>query len=395
MTTTRLTQAGRIALAPAALVVVVGAVAGLAHHQPPRAAAAGHPAGYTVATGNPAPAPALIPRAVRQGAAPGRAPGSAVPPRTTAAALDDRAGITVPYWAVAAVLAVFLLAAAGLAVLVHRRALRQLTPLREALRALEGSRRSADAELAESRYREEQLRGAGSELQQFAYVASHDLREPLRKVISFCQLLEKRYGDRLDERGLQYIAYAVDGAKRMQVLLGDLLAFARSGRPDDGDVEVALDESLDQALANLAGPIEECGAGVERPPVLPRTIGDPTLLTMLWQNLLGNAVAFRSQDRAPRIAITSDGPDEDGLLGFAVTDNGVGVPAAYAEKVFGVVPRPREGEPRGDGNGIGLALCKKIVEHHGGRIWLDPAPREGTRIRFTLPAAARPAPLEE
>lgn len=389
MTATRLTHAGRIVLAPAALVVVVGAVAGVAPHQHSRAGAAHPPAGYAVAAGSPVFAPPPIRPAARQ------VPGAAVPPRTTAAAQQDRAGLTLPYWAVAAVLAVLLLAAAGLAVLVHRRALRQLAPLRDALRELEGSRRSSDAELAESRLREEQLRGAGSELQQFAYVASHDLREPLRKVISFCQLLEKRYGDRLDERGLQYIAYAVDGAKRMQVLLGDLLAFAHSGRPDEGDVVVALDESLDQALANLAVPIEKSGAVVERPPALPRTIGDATLLTMLWQNLLGNAVSFRSQERAPRIRITSDGPDEDGLLGFAVTDNGVGVPAAYAEKVFGVLPRPREGEPRSDGSGIGLALCKKIVEHHGGRIWLDPVPREGTRIRFTLPAAERPAPLED
>ncbi|MFJ4846772.1 ATP-binding protein [Streptomyces sp. NPDC088733] len=384
----RPTRTARIALAPAALVVVAGAVAGVTALPPSPAAAAGRPAGYAAAAGGLAPARAPIGPAVGHQAV-------AAPPRTTTAAGDERAGLTMPYWAVAAVLAVLLLAAAGLALLVHRRALRQLAPLREALRELEGSRSSAAAELAQARQREEQLRGAGSELQQFAYVASHDLREPLRKVISFCRLLEKRYGDRLDERGLQYIAYAVDGAKRMQVLLGDLLAFARSGRPDEGDVVVALDEALDRALADLAGPIGECGAAVERPSSLPRTIGDPTLLTMLWQNLLGNAVAFRSPERAPRIAITSDGPDEDGLLAFAVTDNGIGVPPAYAEKVFGVVPRPREGAPGSNGSGIGLALSKKIVEHHGGRIWLDPAPREGTRIRFTLPAATRPAALEE
>ena len=140
----------------------------------------------------------------------------------------------------------------------------------------------------------EELRRSNAELEQFAYVASHDLQEPLRKVASFCQLLEKRYGDQLDERGAEYIGFAVDGAKRMQALINDLLTFSRVGRLNATHTEVDLEDTLTNALGNLSTSIEEANAEIVRPAQrLPTVDGDPTLLTMVWQNLIGNAVKFR------------------------------------------------------------------------------------------------------
>ncbi|WP_198289868.1 sensor histidine kinase [Nocardioides sp. Iso805N] len=244
-----------------------------------------------------------------------------------------------------------------------------------------------------------ELRRSNAELEQFAYVASHDLQEPLRKVASFCQLLEKRYGDVLDERGQQYIDFAVDGAKRMQVLITDLLTFSRVGRISDTHVAVPLDTVVDKALANLATAIEESGAQIDCPDTLPQVSGDPTLLVMLWQNLVGNAIKFRAEDRPPRISLTCeddpDSPDGEAWL-FALTDNGIGIPAEFIEKVFVIFQRLHSREQYA-GTGIGLALCRKIVEYHGGRIWIDTTYTTGTRVCFTLPfdsdAGRTPTPV--
>ncbi|MEU4127095.1 MULTISPECIES: ATP-binding protein [Streptomyces] len=326
-----------------------------------------------------------------------------------------------------AIVVAFLLAGTALAVLLHVGVLRPLalvraasqrvadgafeeeiplrgpSDLRALARAVEAMRHRTVAELKASRRNAErldrtaaeldaqavELRRSNAELEQFAYVASHDLQEPLRKVASFCQLLEKRYGDQLDERGAQYIGFAVDGAKRMQVLINDLLTFSRVGRVQDAREKVAMDGPLDRALRNLAAAVEESGAEIIRPERLPDVVGDPTLLTMLWQNLVGNAVKFRSPDRAPRVEVAlAEGPDaEPGFHTFTVTDNGIGVPAEFAEKVFVIFQRLHGRETYG-GTGIGLSLCKKIVEHAGGRIRIDTDHREGTRIVFTLPVAA-------
>ncbi|MFJ7209823.1 ATP-binding protein [Streptomyces sp. NPDC098789] len=322
-----------------------------------------------------------------------------------------------------------LLAGAGLAVLLQLGVLRPLTRIRTAsqrvadgafdeeiplrgpsdLQALalsvEAMRRRTVAELHLSRRNAErldrtaaeldaqavELRRSNAELEQFAYVASHDLQEPLRKVASFCQLLEKRYGDQLDERGTQYIGFAVDGAKRMQVLINDLLTYSRVGRVQDGCETVELDATLDRALRNLAAAVEESGAEVARPERLPRVLGDPTLLTMLWQNLLGNAVKFRSPDRDPRIevAVVDDPATEPGFAAFAVTDNGIGIPTEFADKVFVIFQRLHGRDAYG-GTGIGLSLCKKIVENAGGRIRIDTDHEVGTRIVMTLPVADGP-----
>ncbi|WEH37718.1 CHASE3 domain-containing protein [Streptomyces sp. AM 4-1-1] len=258
--------------------------------------------------------------------------------------------------------------------------------------AVEDMRRRIMEELAESRQREtvlaeqtEELRRSNAELEQFAYVASHDLQEPLRKVASFCQLLEKRYGSELDARGKQYIGFAVDGAKRMQVLINDLLTFSRVGRVHDSWKPVDLDQLLDRALGNLALFIDESGTEVVREEPLPVLVGDGTTLAMVWQNLIGNAVKFRRPDVPCRITVGCVREDRD--WHFTIADNGIGIPSEFADKVFVIFQRLHARDEY-EGTGIGLALCRKIIEFHGGRIWLDSAPAEGTLIHFTLPAAS-------
>ena len=239
----------------------------------------------------------------------------------------------------------------------------------------------------------EELRRSNAELEQFAYVASHDLQEPLRKVASFCQLLEKRYGDQLDERGIQYIDFAVDGAKRMQILINDLLTFSRVGRLNATQTEVDLNTTLEQAISNVATAVEESGAQIDRPDELPPVTGDPTLLIMLWQNLIANAIKFRREDRPPRITIgyRPGSGEQDGDWLFSVSDNGIGIADEFVDKVFVIFQR-LHGRDAYAGTGIGLALVKKIVEYHGGTIWIDTDYSGGTRFRFTLPMVATATP---
>jgi signal transduction histidine kinase len=252
----------------------------------------------------------------------------------------------------------------------------------------EGMRRRIRAELAAMEEAREQLAAQAEELarsnadlEQFAYVASHDLQEPLRKVTSFCQLLQRRYQGQLDERADQYIEFAVDGAKRMQALINDLLAFSRVGRTSEAFVPVDCDEALDRALRNLDAAIDDAGAKVRRKGPLPEVEGDPSLLAALFQNVVSNALKFRS-DAPPRVEISA--AQMDGEWSFRVADNGIGIEETYAERVFVIFQRlhARELYP---GTGIGLALCKKIVEFHGGRIWIDTDVPEGTAVCWTLP----------
>ncbi|GAA1369614.1 sensor histidine kinase [Streptomyces beijiangensis] len=272
--------------------------------------------------------------------------------------------------------------------------------LRALAGAVEGMRLRVVGELTVARRREavlaeqtaeldaqaSELRRSNSELEQFAYVASHDLQEPLRKVASFCQLLQKRYGDELDARAVTYIDFAVDGAKRMQILINDLLTFSRVGRLNDSYDAVDLDTVFERGLRNVALAWEEQGGTVDRPQDLPTVMGDPTLLTMLWQNLLGNAVKFRRPDRAPHVEVTVEPDEEPGFLRFSVADNGIGIAPEFAEKVFVIFQRLHSRDAY-DGTGIGLSLCRKIVEHSGGRIWIDTEYTDGARLVFTLPAA--------
>ena len=229
---------------------------------------------------------------------------------------------------------------------------------------------------------------SNAELEQFAYVASHDLQEPLRKVASFCQLLEKRYGDQLDERGRQYIDFAVDGAKRLQVLINDLLTFSRVGRGHEVRTEIPLSQPLDSAISALDAMIEDKGAVIDRPDELPPVNGDATLLAMLWQNLVSNGIKFAREGEPPRITITcAEAPDS--MWRICVADNGIGVAPEFSDKIFIIFQR-LHGRDAYPGTGIGLALCKRIVEYHGGEISLDATYSGGTRICFTLPRL-RPA----
>jgi signal transduction histidine kinase len=226
-----------------------------------------------------------------------------------------------------------------------------------------------------------ELQRSNAELEQFAYVASHDLQEPLRKVTSFCQLLQRRYGGQLDERADQYIDFAVDGAKRMQVLINDLLAFSRAGRSAEelGPVDCAA--ALAVATANLSTQIADAGAVIEAGP-LPVVRGQLTLMSVVFQNLVGNALKFTG-DEPPRIVITAE---RDGAFwSFSVTDNGIGIEPQYADRVFLIFQRLHE-RAAYPGTGIGLAMCRKIIDYFGGRIWLDTGVATGARFRFTVPA---------
>lgn len=241
------------------------------------------------------------------------------------------------------------------------------------------------AERARGRVEEqaEELRRSNRDLEQFAYVASHDLQEPLRKVASFCQLLEKRYKGQLDERADQYIEFAVDGAKRMQQLINDLLSFSRVGRLSTGVSEVDLGECLSRALRNLDLVITETDAQVTSDP-LPTVLGEAPLLTQVFQNLVSNAVKFRGEE-SPRVHVGARQVGED--WEFSVADNGIGIEAQYAERIFVIFQRLHPKDEY-EGTGIGLALCRKIIEHHGGRIWLDTEVEHGTTFHFTLPVAS-------
>jgi len=227
-----------------------------------------------------------------------------------------------------------------------------------------------------------ELARSNAELEQFAYVASHDLQEPLRKVASFCQALQQRYRGQLDERADQYIDFAVDGAKRMQELINALLALSRVGRGGAPHTTVQLDDALAAAESSLAGELRQAGARVLAEP-LPPVRGDRALLVSLFQNLIGNAVKFR--DSEPPV-VRIEGERREGELWISIADNGIGIESDYAERIFQIFQRLHSREAY-TGTGIGLALCRKIVEYHGGRIWLDPDYAGGARFQLTLPLA--------
>jgi signal transduction histidine kinase len=226
-----------------------------------------------------------------------------------------------------------------------------------------------------------ELSRSNADLEQFAYVASHDLQEPLRKISSFCQALQTRYRGQLDERADQYIDFAVDGAKRMQTLINDLLEFSRVGRGGRQHRPVALSDVLAGATAALSVAIEETGARIEAG-VLPTVTGDETLLRSLFQNLLSNSLRFRGTE-APLVRISAH--REGSAWEIAFSDNGIGIESEYAERVFLIFQR-LHGRDAYEGSGIGLALCRKIVEYHGGQIWLDTAYEHGASFHFILPA---------
>jgi PAS domain S-box-containing protein len=230
-----------------------------------------------------------------------------------------------------------------------------------------------------------ELSRSNAELEQFAYVASHDLQEPLRMISSYLQLIERRYKAKLDTDADEFIRFSVDGAKRMQSLINDLLTFSRVGTRGKPFERVETEKTLGEALANLEVAIEESGGKVTHGP-LPAVNGDPGQLTQLFQNLVGNAVKFHGKD-PPEVRV--EATHNDSQWEFAVRDNGIGIDPNHFDRVFIVFQR-LHGRDEYPGTGIGLAICKKIVERHGGRIWVESEPGKGSAFHFTLPDKREP-----
>ncbi|MBL0209782.1 MAG: PAS domain S-box protein [Holophagaceae bacterium] len=225
-----------------------------------------------------------------------------------------------------------------------------------------------------------ELQRSNRELEQFAYVASHDLQEPLRSIASFTQLLERRYGERLDQDGREFIQFAVDGATRMQKMINDLLTFSRVGTRGSPFEPVDTSAILDETLRNLRVAIEESGAKIARGG-LPVVRADGRQLAELFQNLIGNAIKFRS-GRPPEIAVAAARQGSE--WAFSVSDNGIGMDSQFFDRIF-IVFQKLHGREEYPGSGIGLAICKKIVERHGGKIWVDSELGKGSTFHFTIP----------
>ncbi|MBM3847149.1 MAG: HAMP domain-containing protein [Verrucomicrobia bacterium] len=256
----------------------------------------------------------------------------------------------------------------------------------------EGRLRSLNRDL-EQRIAERtvELERSNRELEEFAYAASHDLQEPLRMISGHLQLLERRYKDQLGDDAREYIHFAVDGAQRMDQLILDLLAYSRVSTQSQPAVKVDLDESLALAQSNLTLRIQEANAHLtsER---MPAAMGDKLQLALVFQNLIGNAIKFRKPGTSPRIEITCvPAPENPGAFWrVEVRDNGIGIDKEHFDRIFQIFQRlhTREEHP---GTGIGLAICKRIVERHGGRIWVESTPGEVTSFFFTLPKASKDA----
>jgi two-component system, sensor histidine kinase and response regulator len=238
-------------------------------------------------------------------------------------------------------------------------------------------RRQAEEDLAR---KVEELARSNAELEQFAYIASHDLQEPLRMVAAYTQLLGERYRGKLDENADKFIGYACEGAVRMQTLIQDLLAFSRVGRTGAHATRIECEDLIKDVLTVLGPAIQESGAVVTHAN-LPAVSADRSQLTQLFQNLIANAIKFRGKE-PPAISVLAEESGDRWL--FTVSDNGIGIAPEYAENIFVVFQRlhARSEYP---GNGIGLAICKKIVEHYGGKIWVEAQPTHGSIFKFTLP----------
>lgn len=227
-----------------------------------------------------------------------------------------------------------------------------------------------------------QLEQSNKELEQFAYIASHDLQEPLRMISSFTELLSERYQGKLSQEADEFIGFAVDGARRMQLLINDLLEYSRVSTQGKAPTRVSLETVLEKAVTNLKMTIQENNAVLTHDP-LPEIMGDDIQLVRLFQNLIGNAIKFRKQQTEPRIHIGIEKKQGQPLI--TVTDNGIGIDPQHVDRVFAIFQR-LHGREEYPGTGIGLAVCKKIVERHGGKIWVDSELGKGSTFSLTLPA---------
>jgi light-regulated signal transduction histidine kinase (bacteriophytochrome) len=225
-----------------------------------------------------------------------------------------------------------------------------------------------------------ELQRSNTDLQQFAYIASHDLFEPLRMITSYLQLLEERSSSKLDPQSREFVGFAIDGARRMNALIHDLLAYARVDLRGRAFEPVDCQQAFAGAIANLKVAIEESSTTISHGP-LPTVWGDEVQLRQVFQNLIGNAIKFRGQQK-PQISVDAQRRNEEWL--FCVADNGIGIDPKDFERIFVIFRRLHTREQYA-GTGMGLAICKKIIERHGGRIWVQSSPGAGTVFYFTLP----------
>jgi light-regulated signal transduction histidine kinase (bacteriophytochrome) len=239
------------------------------------------------------------------------------------------------------------------------------------------ARKAADANLLQ---KVEELNRSNEELGQFAYIASHDLQEPLRMVASYTQLLSRRYKGKLDADADEFIAFAVDGASRMQRLIQDLLSYSRVGTKGQELTDASSEDALLQAIRNLRGAIQDSGALVTHDP-LPTVRADEMQLVQLFQNLVGNAIKYQKPG-VPRVHVSA-AMNGDRKWTFSVKDNGLGIDPQYFDKIFGMFQRLHK-RAEFAGTGIGLAICKKIVERHGGVISVESTPGNGSTFHFAL-----------
>jgi two-component system, chemotaxis family, sensor kinase Cph1 len=224
------------------------------------------------------------------------------------------------------------------------------------------------------------LKRSNEELERFAYIASHDLQEPLRMIALYLQLLEQRYQDLLDQDAREFIGFAVDGAARMKTMIGDILAYSRVKTDERNFVSFSSEDTLKTALENMQVKIAESQANV-RYENLPHITGNENQFVQLFQNLVSNAIKFRSE-QPPEIHVSASRHNHEWL--FAVRDNGIGIEEQYLERIFVMFKRLHTKE-KYPGTGIGLAVCRKVIEHHRGRIWAESKLGEGTTFYFTVP----------
>lgn len=237
----------------------------------------------------------------------------------------------------------------------------------------------------ENKKLQDSLTESNAALEQFAYVASHDLQEPLRTISSYSDLLMRRYRNQLDEEGRQVVNLIAEGAKRMSALVHDLLTYARVQTERDRPLSSSLDEVLETALSQLKTAIEECDAAVTHDP-LPEISADQGQMVRLFQNLVGNSLKYRRRDVRPEVHITAR--EETSFCVISIKDNGIGFEAKDAAKIFTPFTRLHS-QSEFPGTGVGLAICRRIVENHGGRIWAESKAGEGSTFHFSLPAAVR------
>jgi light-regulated signal transduction histidine kinase (bacteriophytochrome) len=245
-----------------------------------------------------------------------------------------------------------------------------------------------EAEAAERSRVQELLKAANADLERsnrdlemFASVTSHDLQEPLHTITSYTELLAHKYKDKLDEKANTYIGYIVDETSHMHLLINDLLTYSRVGTRAKPFAPVRLDSVLDQALGSLRRSLAESHATLEREE-LPDVDGDDTQLGQLFQNLLANAIKFRKKETPLKIRVTAERTGNEWVLG--VHDNGIGIEARFFDRIFKIFQRLHTREAY-EGSGMGLAICRKIIEHHGGRVWVESRLGEGTSFYFTIP----------